>query len=114
MEWFFNWPIMLIWSFCILLLFRVLLVSINRRIFDIRKAFKVTYIVLALFPVLGLIMLSASGMPMYGFDNKNLAHQFGWFVMFLSPFGLPFFLGLPIVLIYDFFRRPWEALEAKP
>lgn len=91
------------------MLLRVLLFRILRRKLSIKAAYKSTYLIFALFPVIGLVALGASGMPMYGFDNTNLAHQFGYFVLFLSPFGIPFFLGLPIVFIVDFIRRIWRS-----
>jgi len=91
------------------MLVRISLLALLRRFFTLKTAFKTTYIILAFFPVLGLIILGASGMPMYGFDNTNLAHQIGYFVLCFSPFSIPFLLGFPIVLICDLIRRPWRS-----
>jgi len=93
---------------------RVILVSLFKKFLPLRNAFKATYIVLGLFPIIGFLMVSVSGMPMYGFDNSNLSHQLGHILLVFSPVGIPFILGFPPIMIFDLFRKPWRSKDKFP
>lgn len=59
------------------------------------------WIVLLLF---GLVVVSVSGMQMYGFDANDPRQLVGYWVFFHSPMGLPTVVGAPAVLLIDFVR----------
>lgn len=63
--------------------------------------------VLSFLGALGFV--SWTGMQMYGFDRDNPWQVAGWYVLFISPFGLPLLAGAPIVLLIDAIRFGWTA-----
>lgn len=55
----------------------------------------------------GWVIVSFSGMEMYGFDANDPRQLWGYWVFFHSPLGLPTVVGAPAVLLIDLVR--WLA-----
>lgn len=52
----------------------------------------------------GWVIVSLSGMQMYGFEAGDPRQIWGYWVFFYSPLGLPTVFGAPAVLIVDLVR----------
>lgn len=52
----------------------------------------------------GWVIVSFSGMEMYGFDANDPRQLWGYWVFFYSPLGLPTVFGAPAVLLIDLVR----------
>lgn len=111
MEWFFNWPVWIAWWCGIVWLTRVILAFVLRQFLDRRTSYVLAYTFLVFFPLIGLLVIGASGMQMYGFDRTDGGHRLGYFMLVFSPFGIPLALGLPVVFLADLSRRPWRVEE---
>lgn len=51
--------------------------------------------------LVGLAVVSVSGMQMYGFDANDPRQKLGYVTLFYSPFGLPTTFGAPAVIALD-------------
>jgi len=51
--------------------------------------------------LVGLAVVSVSGMQMYGFDANDPRQMVGYVTLFYSPLGLPTAFGAPAVLALD-------------
>lgn len=56
-----------------------------------------------------MIFVSWSGMELYGFNGDDPWQWAGWFVLFLSPFGLPLLFGAPLVMAVQGIRLCWKS-----
>ena len=54
--------------------------------------------------LMGWAIISMSGFQMYGFDASDPRQQWGYWLFFYSPFGLPTVVGAPAVLVLDLVR----------
>ncbi|OFX06215.1 MAG: hypothetical protein A3E78_15070 [Alphaproteobacteria bacterium RIFCSPHIGHO2_12_FULL_63_12] len=108
MDMFFSWPVWIIWSVGLMLLVRAGMVFAFKRFRRSPRAFFWAYLSIACLLPIGLLIVGLSGMPMYGFDQDNWRHMFGYIVLYFSPLGVPVILGTPFVLLMDVLRRPWR------
>ena len=108
-ESFFSWPVWVLWSIGTVFLSHRALVFLFRNRSGSYQPYVSAYLGLAGLFVVGLVVVGLSGMPMYGFDNTNWRHQFGYFVFFMSPLGLPLLVGTPFVFLSDLIRQPWKT-----
>lgn len=108
MEYLFNWPVWILHSTCMVLISRVVLVLAFALVMSIRAAFLTAYGLFPFLLVIGFLLVGTSGMQMYGFNSNDAGHWFGFFVLYFSPFGLPIIIGTPLVLVFDFVRKPWR------
>jgi hypothetical protein len=112
-QFFFSWPVWVAWSCAIVWLTKAVLAFLLRQFLERQTSYVLTYTLLLFFPILGLAMIAASGMQMYGFDRADYGHWFGYFTLVLSPFGIPWAMGLPVVFLTDLVRRPWRLQTQK-
>lgn len=108
MEYVLNWPVWILLSTCTILISRVVLVLAFASVMSIRSAFLTAYGLFPFMLVIGFLLVGTSGMQMYGFNSNNAGHWFGYAVLYFSPFGFPMIIGTPLVLIFDFVRKPWS------
>lgn len=52
----------------------------------------------------GWMIVSLSGMQLYGYDASDPGQMWGYWVLFYSPLGLPTVVGPPVVLLVDLVR----------
>jgi hypothetical protein len=104
-----SWPVWVAWSCAIVWLTKVMLASLFWQFLERRTSYILAYTLLLLFPLAGLAMIDVSGMKIYGFDRNDTGQWFGYFTLVFSPFGIPWAMGLPVVLLIDLFRRPWRV-----
>lgn len=57
-----------------------------------------------------MLFVSWSGMQLYGFHSDDARSWARWFVLFISPFGLPLLFGAPVVLILKALLTWWKAV----
>lgn len=108
-AWIFTWPGLIAWSIFIVLLTRIMLAALFRVFFSRGRAYLAAYLTFPALLVVGFLVLSASGMPLYGFDPENQAHWVGYVTLSFSPLGIPLLLGAPGVILIDAVRRPWRT-----
>jgi hypothetical protein len=53
--------------------------------------------------------MTLSGFDLYGFDQNDRWQWAGWFVLFLSPIGLPMVFGAPVIFILQTVIAIWKA-----
>ena len=83
------WALWLVWSFGVVFLSRIALAALLRLWLPPRKAFIWSYAGLAGFLVIGILIISQSGMQMYGFDNSSWREWMGYITLVFTPFGAP-------------------------
>lgn len=108
MEYFFNWPVWIFLSTCMVLISRIVLVFAFASAMSHRSAFLTAYGSFPFMLVIGFLLVGASGMQMYGFNSNDAGQWFGFVVLYFSPFGLPMIIGTPLVLVFDLLRKPWR------
>jgi len=62
--------------------------------------------------VAALLFVSFNGMQLYGFHSDEPQSWAGWFVLFLSPIGLPLLFGAPMVIVLKVLVVWWKNVAA--
>ena len=60
--------------------------------------------------VVAMLFVSWTGMQLYGFQADDPWSWAGWFVLSISPFGLPLLFGAPVVVILKVLLGWWRAV----
>lgn len=60
-----------------------------------------------------LLFISFSGMQLYGFHSDEPWSWAGWFVMFISPIGLPLLFGAPMVIVLRLLVMWWKHITVR-
>lgn len=102
------WALWRLWSFGVVFLSRIALAALSRFWLPPRKALIWAYAGLAGFLAIGLLIISQSGMRMFGFDNSSWREWMGYITLVFTPFGAPLIVGTPLTIIADLIRQPWR------
>lgn len=97
------------WGFLCALGIRVGFAALFRRHLGKTAGFA-AYAMCGLFFVVGLIVVSVTGVQMYGFDAADPAQMFGYLAFLYSPIGLPTLVGIPLLLVAELV---WAASRPK-